>query len=136
MFVVLKNSARYGGALVLALAVLAGTATAQQPAEKQQMECVATLQPTNASAQADPVVLRAVYSASIGEVLSAKIDEASGIKVIEVRSAQSSPGSAPGSSVELDLSNAVAGEWTVSFQGEGGLCSGTLVVKAASDPSL
>lgn len=135
MLAILKSSIRYGSVLILAITVLSATAAAQAPTEKQAVECVATLQPTNATAQADPVVLRAIYSASIGEVLSAAIDEASGIKVIEVKSASSAPGSAPTASVELDLSKAVAGEWTVSFNGEGGKCAGTLVVKA-TDESL
>jgi hypothetical protein len=96
---------------------------------------VAKVQPEKISSQEEPVSLRAVYSESIGKVLSALIEEGSGIKVVEVVSTASTPAAEPVVTVQLDLSKAIAGEWTLSFQGESGKCTAKVTVQAAEDPS-
>lgn len=131
-----------GGSVALSVFLLAGVAKAQEVVEGAEAaveECVARIQPEKVSVQAEPLQLSAVYSESIGKVLSALIEESSGIKVVEVEEVEptgDAPNSAPIVRVSLDLSNAVAGEWTLSFQGEGGKCTAKVTVQAAESPSL
>lgn len=137
MLQVARMSLRFGGLLVLPLMVMASAAEAQEVAAAQSAaaECVARVQPERVATQADPVVLRAVYSESIGKVLSALADDKSGIKVVEVKPVAEEMGGEPMVSVQLDLSNAVAGEWTLSLQGESGKCTGKVVIQAAESRS-
>lgn len=131
MLQITKKALRFGGLLVVPVLVLTGVAQAQEATESAPVECVAKVQPEKISAQAEPVSLRAVYSESIGEVLSALIEESSGIKVVEVAPATDAPSSTPAVLVQLDLSKAVAGDWTLSFQGESGKCTAKVTVQAA-----
>jgi hypothetical protein len=131
MLQIAKNAFRFGGLLMLPVFVLAGIAQAQEAGEAPAAECVATVQPEKISAQEEPISLRAVYSESIGKVLSALIEESSGIKVVEVVPSADAPTSTPGVMVQLDLSKAVEGEWTLSFQGENGKCTAKVTVQAA-----
>ncbi len=135
MLQITKNVLRFGGLLVLPAIVLVSTAQAQEVVEAPAVECVAKIQPEKISAQVEPVSLRAAYSESIGKVLSTLIEESSGIKVVEVVPVADSPASAPIVTVQLDLSKAVAGEWTLSFQGESGKCTAKVTVQAAGDPN-
>jgi hypothetical protein len=131
MLRITKVALRIGGLLVVPVLMLAGVAQAQEPTEMPALECVAKIQPEKISVQAEPVSLRAVYSESIGAVLSALIEESSGIKVVEVSQASDTPSSTPAVLVQLDLSKAVAGDWTLSFQGESGKCTAKVTVQAA-----
>jgi hypothetical protein len=133
MLQIAKNTFRVGGLLVLSALVVTSTAEAQEAVEAPAVECVAKVQPEKLSSQAEPVSLRAVYSESIGEVLSALIEVESGVKVVEVASADVAPSAEAVVTVKLDLSQAVAGEWTLSFQGETGKCTARVTVQAADD---
>lgn len=130
MIQITKNALRFAGLLVLPLVAMANAAEAQEAAKPAAAaECVATVQPAQIKTQADPVTLRAVYSESIGKVVSALADTKSGIQVVEVKAAAAEPAV----SVQLDLSKAVAGEWTISFEGEDGKCTGKVVVQGAEE---
>jgi biotin carboxyl carrier protein len=135
MLLIAKRVFQVGGLLALSAIALTSVAQAQEVAEAPVAECVAKVQPEKISSQEEPVSLRAVYSESIGKVLSALIEEGSGIKVVEVVSTASTPAAEPVVTVQLDLSKAIAGEWTLSFQGESGKCTAKVTVQAAEDPS-
>lgn len=131
MLQITKNALRLGGLLVVPVLLLSSTAQAQEAPEAAVVECVATVKPEKITVQAEPLSLRAVYSESIGAVLSALIEESSGIKIVEVAAAADAPSSTPAVVVQLDLSKAVAGDWTLSFQGESGKCTAKVTVQAA-----
>lgn len=130
-----KNVLRTGGLLVAFAIVSASTVQAQQPQQEPAPApaCEAKIQPAKLTPQEEPVSLRAAYSDSIGKVLSALIEEESGAKVLEVQEASDSAPAEPAVQVRLDLSKAVAGEWTLSFQGESGKCTAKVTVQAAED---
>lgn len=135
----LKAALRAGGVLVVATIVLAGVAEAQEAPRAEAPECVVKVQPERLSVRSEPQHLSAAYPENIGKVLSALIDEASGIKVVEVVEVAPNPDDPAPSSmvrVSLDLSAAVAGEWTLSFQGESGKCTAKVTVQAAETPNL
>lgn len=140
-----KTRLGYGLALALPLAVFAGASDAQaQEAPKKGAEqvCVVTLDPATIPVQQEQVLLRARFSTAIGEKLSALIEEASGVKVVAVegpapQAAEAGPDAPPVivANVRLDASQAAAGEWTISFEGEQGKCTGKLAVERGEPES-
>lgn len=133
MLQITKKMLRFGGLLVVPVLALVGVAQAQESRDQAPVECEAKVQPEKISVQTEPVSLRAVYPESIGAVLSALIEESSGIKVVEITPATDAPSSTPAVLVQLDLSKAIAGDWTLSFQGESGKCTAKVTVQAAGN---
>lgn len=122
---------RVGLGLAVALGLL-GSATvvqAQDPVpEPTTGQCeVQVAEPVSVSEE--PVVVEATISDTIGEALSAVLQEESGVQLVSAEA-----GAEEGQvSLTLDTSQAVSGEWTVSLMGESGECSGTFTVAAAEE---
>lgn len=123
---------RITGGVAFSLFAFVGLAEAQEVESTLVEECVAQVQPARLSPQTRPVNLSAVYTESIGKVLSALIDEASGVEIVDISQSEPDP-DAPNPATEvrlrLDLSDAVAGEWTLQFQGEEGNCTAKVMVE-------
>lgn len=79
---------------------------------------------------ASPLVVNAALSSAIGDSASAAFPGPSGISVVAVGPA--AVGGANALQLTLNTSAAKAGEWTVSFKGKTGECTGKLKVVAGS----
>lgn len=128
----LKKVVRPGVFLGLFAVASVGAAEAQEPAQAPVAKCEAEVQPAELKQQAQPVALHAALSESIGKVGSAEIAERSGARVIGVKQATEDGAPSPVIALQLDLSQAVAGEWALTFEGENGKCSAKVTVQASN----
>jgi hypothetical protein len=118
---------KIGLSLASAVALLAVTAL---PAEAQAPEtpnkCELRIsQPIQAGG--DSATVRVSMSEAIGQLRSAEVESASGVRVVSVRPQPGDPPTA--AEVTLNASEAKEGEWTLTLRGQESECSGTLQVQ-------
>ena len=74
----------------------------------------------------DSTTVSASMSESIGQLTSAEVESASGVRVVSVKPNGNPPTAAE---VTLNTSQAKEGEWTLTLRGQESECSGTLTVQ-------
>ncbi len=107
----------------------AQSAAAQPAKDDQAPPCAVTLEKEAFAAQADPLTIRATYTQPLGDEVAVSFPEKSGIRVL---SAEPTGGDtdARSLSLQLDASNAVAGEWQIDVRSDAGSCRGSVTVEA------
>lgn len=134
----IKRQARIGLAVAAGLFVTAVNAQAQQPApapapapEPAAEACVVAIEAASIPVNAEPVTIKAAYSQELGETVTAKVPEESGIKVVSAEADAELPMTL---NLTLDTSAATAGEWELALAGDAGSCAGTIAVTPAAAP--
>ncbi len=140
----MKEAGTIWRALVLGALASAGLAGLTRDAQAQAPTpptppCEVRVNPVTVPVQAEVVELSATLSEAIGETLSARVDEASGIQVVAVEVVKGAGGEAPAAhkvAVQLSTASAVAGEWALTLEGDDGRqCSGKVQVQTTGAAS-
>lgn len=97
--------------------------------ELRATECEATFRPGEVGQAPEPVVVMATLSEEIGEVQEAVVEPGSGVEIVRVEAR-----SPRETRVTFGTEGAQGGSWTVTFTGEGGVCTGELTVSGGSGP--
>lgn len=132
----IKRQARIGLAVAAGLLVTAVNAQAQQPAPApapapEVEACVVAIEAASVPVNAEPVTIKAAYSQDLGETVTAKVPEESGIKVVSAEADAELPMTL---NLTLDTSAAAAGDWELALTGDAGACAGTIAVTPAAAP--
>ena len=94
-----------------------------QAADVEAAVCEIQLDQTAVPVQAEAVTLSAKLPAEIGERLSARLDEGSGVQVVTVQPTMAQDGEGPAVravALTLNTANAIAGEWALTLEDEDG----------------